>query len=124
MLRTILIVEDSESCRDTLEIALMKLPDIVIRAVATAGEALKCLAAYDVSAAIIDLHLPSMDGFELIQAIRAQPERSSLPIVVISGDSDPDTPGRLHALGTHAYFVKPYSPTEVRTKLEQLIYES
>jgi CheY-like chemotaxis protein len=121
MTRTILVVEDTDLGRDVIEAALMKVPDVRVRAVATAEEALRCLAEDDVCALVTDLHLPHMDGFELIEAVRAQPRRSSLPILVISGDSDPRTPARLAGLGANAYFPKPYSPAEVRSRLEQLI---
>ena len=121
MTRTILVVEDTDLGRDVIEAALMTVPDVRVRAVATAEEALRCLAEDDVCALVTDLHLPHMDGFELIEAVRAQPRRSSLPILVISGDSDPRTPARLAGLGANAYFSKPYSPAEVRSRLEQLI---
>jgi CheY-like chemotaxis protein len=121
MTRTILVVEDTDLGRDVIEAALMTVPDVRVRAVATAEEALRCLAEDDVCALVTDLHLPHMDGFELIEAVRAQPRRSSLPILVISGDSDPRTPARLAGLGANAYFPKPYSPAEVRSRLEQLI---
>jgi two-component system, chemotaxis family, chemotaxis protein CheY len=62
-----------------------------------------------------------MDGFDLIEAVRANPDHATLPILVISGDSDPRTPARLTRLGANAYFPKPYSPAEVRSRLEQLI---
>jgi DNA-binding response OmpR family regulator len=89
--------------------------------VASAEEALAYLDQQDVCALITDIHLPRMDGFELIEVVRAQPRRSTLPILVISGDSDPLTKGRLADLGANAYFPKPFSPAEVRLKLEQLI---
>jgi len=111
-------------CRDTLEVALMKLPDLSVRSVASAEEALESLAGGEICAMIVDLHLPRMDGFELIEAIRAQPRDSPLPIVVVSGDSDPETPARLAGLGANAYFPKPYSPSQVRRKLEELIDDS
>ena len=85
MNRTVLIVEDTEFCRDTLEVLLMKLPGLAVRSVATAEEALECLHSHEVCALITDLDLPRMDGFELIETIRAQPRRSPLPILVISG---------------------------------------
>ncbi|HLJ14510.1 MAG TPA: response regulator [Bryobacteraceae bacterium] len=121
MVRTVLIVEDTETCRETLELALLKLSGVAVRWVATAEEALQCLAADEICALITDLNLPRMDGFELIESVRSQPGRSSLPIVVISGDSDPRTAARLAGLGANAYFSKPFSPTEVRKKVEQLI---
>jgi len=118
MTRTILIVEDTEPTRDILEMALLQLPNIIVHAVATAEEALLCLAAHDVSAMVTDLNLPRMDGFQLIETVRAA---SDIPIMVISGDNDPSTLERLVSLGASAYFPKPYSPSQVRQRLEELI---
>ena len=119
MTSNILIVEDAEICRDALEVALMKAPNLRVRSVTTAEEALQWLAANDVSALVTDLRLPSMDGFALIEEVRAR--RRSLPIVVISGDSDPKIPAQVADLGANAYFAKPYSPAAVLNKLEELI---
>ena len=122
MFRKVLIVEDAEVCSATLEIALVKVPGLKIEFADTAEKALKLLSAGDVSALITDIHLPRMDGFELIERVRARPELVHLPILVISGDSDPTTRDRLKGLGVDAYFPKPYSPAELRQKLEHLIY--
>lgn len=118
MTRTVLIVEDTEPTREMLEMALMQLPDVVIHSVATAEEALVCIAANDISAMVTDLNLPRMDGFELIETVRAG---SDMPIMVVSGDNDPNTLERLATLGASAYFPKPYSPSQVRQRLEELI---
>lgn len=122
MLRKVLIVEDMDICAATLDIALSKLPELIVQSASTAEEALQIILGGDISALITDIHLPKMDGFELIRTIRSQPRFTHLPILVISGDSDPSTPARLHKLGADAYFPKPYSPAEVRHKLEQLIH--
>ena len=126
MERTVLIVEDTDSSVDALEVALARIPGVSMRIVRTAEEALQCLGQNhnNICAIITDLHLPQMDGFQLIEAVRSQPGRLALPILVISGDSDQGTPSRLQALGTNGYFPKPFSPTEVRKRLEQLIYAS
>ncbi len=120
MLRTVLIVEDTETGLETLELALARLPGVALRPVKSAEEALESLTD-DICALVTDLNLPQMDGFELIEAVRAHPSRGLVPILVISGDSDPGTASRLTALGANAYFPKPFSPTEVRNRLEQLI---
>jgi CheY-like chemotaxis protein len=121
MIRTVLVVEDAELCRDTLEVALLKLPNLAVFSVTTAEEALQCLASNEVCALVTDLRLPRMDGYQLIEAIRSQPRRSSLPILVISGDSDPRVGARVAGLGADAYFSKPYSPAAVRHKLAELL---
>jgi CheY-like chemotaxis protein len=70
---------------------------------------------------VTDLNMPRMDGFEFIERIRAEPRHQRLPIIVVSGDTDPRTPARLASLGANAFFPKPYSPAQVRLKLEQLL---
>ena len=121
--RTVLIVEDAESCAMTLEIALLGIPDIHVRIAPNARQALDLLASGggEISALVTDLNLPSMDGFELIERVRADTRTARLPIVVVSGDSDPRTPARIQRLGADAYFGKPYSPALVRQKVEQLL---
>ena len=68
-----------------------------------------------------DLNLPFVDGFALIEAVRGNQRYSRLPIVVVSGDSHPETPERLRRLGANAYFPKPYSPAEIKRTLESLL---
>jgi CheY-like chemotaxis protein len=120
----ILIVEDSEPCVTTLEMALLGMAGLETRIARTAAEALLILAsnAGPVRAVITDLQLPAMDGFELIEHIRSRTPQAALPILVTSGDTDPGNSERLRRLGADAYFVKPYSPAAVRRTLEKLLH--
>ncbi len=119
----VLIVEDNDSVAP-LEIALASLKAIGTMVVANGREALKVLDACDVelAAVITDLHLPFVDGFELVAAIRAHHRYLRLPIIVVSGDTDYRNRSRVQDLGANAYFAKPYSPTQVRQTLEGLLY--
>src|ERR1700691_2381698 len=109
---TVLIVEDAATWATTLEMAFLAIPDISVTVLPTAQEALCLLDNADcaVSAVVTDLNMPRMDGFEFIQRIRAEPRHQRLPIIVVSGDTDPGTPDRLEAIGANAVFPKPYSP--------------
>ncbi len=120
---TVLIVEDAATCATTLELAFLPIPDISVVVLSTAQDALRLLESGDceVCAVVTDLNMPRMDGFELIERIRAEPRHRRLPIIVVSGDTDPRTPERVSAMGANAYFSKPYSPAQVRLKLEQLL---
>lgn len=123
MTRTVLIVDDNDCCTDVLEIALLTIPEVVICTVGSAHEALGRLDQDpSVAALITDLHMPKIDGFELISRVRSDDRHGRLPIMVISGDSDRTTPDRVRRLGADAYFTKPYSPQAVRHALEQLLH--
>jgi CheY-like chemotaxis protein len=121
--RTVLVVEDTETCAATLEVALGEIPEVEVSLAASAAAALRVLRRDrpHICAIVTDLNLPAMDGFELIRTIREDPRLARMPIIVTSADPDPRTPGRTYALGADAYFAKPYSPALVRQRLEQLL---
>jgi CheY-like chemotaxis protein len=119
----ILVVEDSESCATTLELALSNVQGLNVILAGTAVEALRMLRATApvVRAVVTDLHMPRMSGFELIESIRRGDRQPGMPIIVVSGDSDPRAPERARAAGADAYFSKPFSPARLKQKLEQLL---
>jgi CheY-like chemotaxis protein len=119
--RKVIIVEDTDTCAATLEIAFLAIPDLTVIAVSSARQALEILQSGTVSALVTDLHMPRMDGFELIRKVRSDRRLASLPVIVVSGDTDPHTPERVSQLGVNAFFSKPYSPAQVREKLEHLL---
>lgn len=120
---TVLIVEDSENAAATLEIALLAIPGVAVRIAASGVDALRILDSADgMDAIVTDLNMPRMDGFELIRRVREQPRFAGTPIIVVSADTDPGTPERVAELGVEAFFPKPYSPAQVRRKLEQILH--
>lgn len=123
MPRTVLIVEDVDTCASTLEIVFSGIEGLQVITAINAEQALELLeqGGHQVRAIVTDLHMRRMDGFELIERIRADGRHGSVPIIVITGSSDPDTPERVRNLGANAFFAKPYSPVLVREKLEQLL---
>ena len=121
---TLLVVDDEEDCIATLTLALETFPGIAIHPALSAEAALADLENGTFSAVITDVHLPEMTGLELVARIRENPRFRSLPVVVLSADADPSTPARALGLGANAYFAKPFSPSAMRKKLEELIHGS
>jgi CheY-like chemotaxis protein len=123
MQQTVFIVEDSEGAATPLEVALQAVIGVRVQLFSNARDALKMLGntPNHVGALVTDLNLPAMDGFELIELIRGDQRYTTMPIIVVSGDTQPGTLERLIRLGANAYFPKPYSPTEIRQKLESLL---
>jgi len=119
----VLIVEDSENSAAMLEMAFLGIPGVSVMQAASGVEALRILnaAATPVTAVVTDLNMPRMDGFELIRRIRGDQRLRATPIIVVSADTDPATPERVAALGVDAFFLKPFSPAQVRRTLEQLL---
>ncbi len=119
----VLVVEDSENSAATLEIALLGIPGISVLLASSGAEALRILReGGPVRAVVTDLNMPRMDGFEMIRRMREDSALASVPVVVVSADTDPTTPERVSRLGVSAFFLKPFSPAEVRCKLEQILH--
>ena len=74
------------------------------------------------AAVVTDLHMPSMDGFELISRIRSESRYAHLPIVVVSATTDPGAPQRALEIGADAFIPKPWSPLKLRRRLEHLLH--
>jgi CheY-like chemotaxis protein len=121
--RPVLVVEDSENSAAMLEIALSGIPEVTVLLAPSALEAWRILNGDgpSIRAIVTDLNMPRMDGFELIRRVRADGRLAGTPIMVISADTDPSTPRRIAQLGVSAFFAKPFSPAEVRRKLEQIL---
>ena len=75
----------------------------------------------NVCAVLTDLNMPIIDGFELITHLRSVKRFSTLPVLVLSGCTEYGAARRSLEVGANAFFAKPYSPAEVRRKLEELL---
>lgn len=117
---TVLIVEDSDACAATIEVALEGFDTKRVRATEAA---LKLLDREWPVAVVTDLNLPGASGYDLIRRLReSSGSRPRLPVIVISAETDPDAGERALAAGADAYFPKPFSPAVLRTRIEELIH--
>jgi signal transduction histidine kinase/CheY-like chemotaxis protein/HAMP domain-containing protein len=82
--KRLLIVEDSEIERQSI-VALLGYEDIEIVTAATGGEGLELLNEGTVDCMVLDLRLPDMTGFELLDKVSAEPTLSNLSVVVFTG---------------------------------------
>jgi len=123
-LATVLIVDDAEASASALELACAAIPGIAVSTVSSALDAVRILRdrGPSVRAIFTDIRMPHMSGFDLIRFIRADPNLAATPVIVVTADTDPDTPALSALLGANAYFSKPFSPREVRETLERLIH--
>jgi len=118
-----LIVEDAETCASTLEIVFSAIRGLKTLTASSAERAWQLLESRNENfrALVTDLHMPGMNGFELIDRVRSSETHSGIPIIVITGSTDPHISDSLRRRGVNAVFAKPYSPALVREKLEQLL---
>jgi CheY-like chemotaxis protein len=114
----LLIVDDDENDRFLLEHAFKNLNvGYRIKALKSGREALALLKgegiyadrkAYPFPSFILtDLKMPEGDGFEILSYLKAHPEILIVPVVMLSGSSDPDDVRQAYLLGASSFIVKP-----------------
>jgi two-component system, OmpR family, phosphate regulon response regulator PhoB len=84
-----------------------------VRTAATGGEALSALAAEVPDLLVLDLMLPEMSGFELLQEIRRRPEWQEIPVIMLTARRDEADRLEGLRLGADDYLGKPFSPQEL-----------
>ena len=82
--KRLLIVEDNDIERQSIT-ELLGYDDIEMVGVATGEEALAAMLDQSFDCAVLDLRLPDMSGFELLEKVQAQPTLADLPVVVFTG---------------------------------------
>ncbi len=76
-------------------------------------------SSFDV--AILDVKVPGMDGFELLERLRRIPRLAAVPIVMLTGLGGEADVVRGLELGANDYMVKPFSPAELLARVRRLV---
>jgi two-component system chemotaxis sensor kinase CheA len=104
--RSVLLVDDSAFFRDML-IPVLKASGYKVYAVAGAEEALQLLAnGTRVDALVTDVEMPGKDGFQLVEALRNDPQYADLPVIALSSGVNPDSIQRARRLHIAEFVAK------------------
>jgi CheY-like chemotaxis protein len=96
--KRLLVVEDNPAEQLSIR-ELLGYEDIDLEIASTGAEALAAMEEKPFDCVVLDLRLPDMSGFEILERLRDTPSMSNLPVVVFTGkDLTPDEDARLHML--------------------------
>jgi len=110
--KTVLTIDDSRTMREMLNLALVQAGYRVIQAV-DGVEGLEVLTAQGADVVITDINMPRLDGFGVIEGVRADPNHRATPILVLTTESDATKKERARAAGATGWIVKPFNPDKL-----------
>lgn len=114
----ILIVDDIDANLIALEKVLRDLQVTVIRA-SSGNEALIAILNHDFAMAIVDVQMPEMDGYELVELIRSEGRTKDLPVIFLSAVySDEYHVFKGYESGAVDFVTKPYNPYYLLSKVK------
>ena len=112
MAKHILTVDDSRTMREMVAFTLRKA-GYEVREAEDGEKAIAVLKSNAVDVVITDLNMPVMDGVALIRALRADPKHSSLPILMLTTESDAGKKAEGKSAGATGWLVKPFDPEKL-----------
>ena len=113
-MKTALIVEDSNTTRSLIKSVIEEVGDINAFEAATGFEALKALPRQPFDLIIVDINMPDINGFELLNFVKNNDQYKSIPVVIVSTESDEEDKKKGMALGAAAFLTKPFKLEELQ----------
>jgi type II secretory ATPase GspE/PulE/Tfp pilus assembly ATPase PilB-like protein len=118
--KTVLLVEDEEPLRHVLRDLLEREGFTVVEA----ADGVQALDEVDRSAPdvlVLDLNLPRLDGYGVLNHLRARPSTARLPVIVLTAKGDEDNEVRVFETGANDFLTKPFRPRALSARLRALL---
>ena len=122
MAKCILIVDDSETVRQVLQLALGNAGYQVVEA-EDGFDALVKLSGAQIDMLITDLNMPNMDGLELIKKVREEGTHRFTPIVMLTTESSEEKKKAGREAGASGWIVKPFKPEQLLKVVKMVLGE-
>jgi PAS domain S-box-containing protein len=103
----VLHVEDNLANLRLVEEVFVRRPEVRLVTAQQGSLGLELAAEHRPDLILLDLHLPDLDGDEVLQRLKASDATAGIPVVVVSADATERQVQRLRALGAHDYLTKP-----------------
>jgi DNA-binding response OmpR family regulator len=115
--RTILVVDDNPQARELLQRALRR-EEHTVHLAASGDEALGMTSTTRFDAVLLDLRMPGMDGFSILETLRRFYSSLELPILMISASNDTVDIAKALEQGANDYVEKPFDTRVLRARVD------
>jgi two-component system chemotaxis response regulator CheY len=116
----VLVVDDQLTMRSLVRSALLEIGFKDIEDASDGEEGLRSLMGRPAHLIISDFNMPNLDGLGLLRAVRSVDTLKKAAFVMLTGRADKDLVQRAQQFGVNNYLMKPFSPLQLREKLQQV----
>ena len=117
----ILVIDDDRMTVTLLEQLLQRHGYGRVMGITDSRQALEICETFDPDLILLDLIMPEIDGFAVLEAVRSDISESFLPIVVLTADITEEAKARALEAGATDFLVKPVSQTEALLRIRNLL---
>ena len=118
--KRILLVEDEKN----IILGVRTCLDAVgyeIKVAENGEEAMERIAKGHPDLILLDLMLPKVNGFEVLESLKSDPKTAGIPVVVLTAKAEEEDRQKAAELGADAYMTKPFKPQELWDLLEKFL---
>jgi len=116
----VLVADDDEDIVALVSAVLSRAGFDVIQA-SDGARALELVRTKRFRLAVLDVSMPELDGIEVLRFVRADPDLADLPVILLSAQAQEADVRRAFDLGASAYVKKPFSPSELASRVDALL---
>jgi two-component system alkaline phosphatase synthesis response regulator PhoP len=120
----VLIVDDNPNLLSIITDSLLELGNFQVVTAADGAEGLAAFYAEHPDCMVIDVKMPGLDGYQLVRAIRGDPETAGTPLVILTALAQDINRFTGIAAGVDCYLTKPVKPQDLVASIQQAIARS
>jgi len=121
--RSVALVVDDNLINRTLLATNLEEQDYQVEQAVNGLHALEVLASHPVDVILLDLLMPEMDGYQLLERLKNDEDLRHIPVIVISALDEMDSVVRCIEMGATDYLTKPFDPVLLRARMKASLAE-
>ena len=114
----VLVVDDDARLREFMRVNL-EMEGYSVREASSADEALEVIEDQAPELVLLDVVMPGVDGWQMLQ--RMQERHGSIPVIMFSGQVDPESAADAESRGARGFVGKPFDPQQLIERAKQLV---
>jgi len=119
----VLYIDDDQDSLFLLQrLFKLKRPDIQLHTAMTGSDGIKAAIGDQPALILLDNRLPDTNGEQVLRQLAAVPATAAIPVVILSGDSNPVTVNELLAAGAADFLVKPFDIHQLLTIIGRYLH--
>lgn len=119
--KKVLVADDAAFIRNLVIKGLQLVGITQVKEAVDGRQALAALQTAKYDLIISDLHMPEMDGLELLREVKSDERMFNIPFLLLTSDVDADNVKIAAELGVNGYLTKPFRNDPLLEKVEQLL---
>jgi two-component system chemotaxis response regulator CheY len=119
-MKKVMVVDDSPSVRQQVGLALTQAGYDVLEA-CDGQDGLQKATTPGVALLICDINMPKMNGFELLEKVKADPKLCCLPVVMLTSEGQPSLMDRAKKAGAKGWIIKPFKAALLVAAVKKIV---